>query len=70
MRQTYNRHECSFRGGVFGLPYPRYKNFRLHVRRPGQRFARGINLSLCANPAALIKELVGSESFILWPYKT
>ncbi|MFC2417895.1 MAG: hypothetical protein ACFNQI_08130 [Eikenella corrodens] len=70
VRQTYNRQECSFRGGVFGLPYPRYKNFRLYARRPGQRFARSINLSLCANPAALIKELVGSESFILWPYKT
>ena len=70
VRQTYNRHECSFRGGVFGLPYPRYKNFRLYARRPGQRFARSINLSLCANPAALIKELVGSESLILWPYKT
>ena len=71
VRQTYNRHECSFRGGVYELKSTAGDVFfKLHVRRPGQRFARGINLSLCANPAALIKELVGSESFILWPYKT
>ena len=73
VRQTYNRHECRFRGGVYELKsfgHPRYVMFKLRSRRPGQRFARGINLSLCANPAALIKELVGSESFILWPYKT
>ena len=73
VRQTYNRQECSFRGGVYELKsfgHPRYVIFKLRSRRPGQRFARGINLSLCANPAALIKELVGSKSFILWPYKT
>ncbi|WP_156503504.1 hypothetical protein [Eikenella longinqua] len=73
VRQTYNRQACSFRGGVYELKssgHPRYVFFKLHARRPGQRFARSINLSLCANPGALIKELVGSESFILWPYKT
>ncbi len=73
VRQTYNRQECSFRGGVYEskIPgYPCYMIFKLRARRPGQRFARSIDLSLCANPAAFIKELVGSESFILWPYRT